>query len=372
MNRYGVRFMTAAAITAAVTAGMPLTSQAASNFDLRRQVVKLAGITSAASPGQYVTRQEFAQMLVNSTAYRVAGKGTSVTAVFSDVPASSQYASAIRIAVENGWMTGYLGGVFKPEQQITMQEAARGLLALLGYTDEDFSGNQLAGRWAQYQYLDLGENISKEPAEIMTQQDCVNLFYNLLRTETKSGQAYCATLGYELSSDGEVNPLTIADNELKGPKVIQRQYSISDYVPFDVNEATFYLNGDFATLERVKQEKSNEGFVVIYYNTASKTIWAYGPADLWEGVTTGRAAIRGEVKGIYYQSSDVMVPSTVMLEDSTGDADDVEFKLGNSDVQFGFSIYGDVKVGDHVVLICDVASNSNGESSFTVIDYVKY
>ena len=54
-------------------------------------------------------------------------------------------------------MSGYLGGVFRPDTEITAKEAARALLALLGYTDEDFSGSQVDGRWAMYNYLELGK-----------------------------------------------------------------------------------------------------------------------------------------------------------------------------------------------------------------------
>lgn len=63
-----------------------------------------------------------------------------------------------------------------------------------------------------------------------------------------------------------------------------------------------------------------------------------------------------------------MTPSTVVLDDDTS----IQYKLGSSDVQFAFSIYGDFEVGDQVVLICEAASNSMGETSYTVIDYVEY
>lgn len=365
MNR--VRFMTfIAAVTVAATA-MPFTAQAASNQELRTKVISYSGIITNTHTEEYVTRGAFAKMLVNATSYKSVASNTSTTAVFADVPADNQYASAIRIAAENGWMNGYLGGVFRPDNQITLQEAVRGVLALLGYTNDDFTGDQIGGRWNKYLYLDLGENISKEPQEILTRTDCINLFYNLLRTENKSGKAYCTTLGYELTSDGEVNAMSIADNSLKGPKLVKERYSISDYVPFDVNEATFYLDGEFSTLERVKQEKNN-GFIVIYYNTASKTIWAYSSAYAGEETNTSKVAIKGEVTGIYYNSSDVMTPSTVVLDDDTS----VQYKLGNTDVQFAFSIYGEFEVGDDVVLICEATTNSYGDITYTVIDYVEY
>lgn len=366
MNKFGI--MTSIAAVAVATAAMPFTAEASGNMELRKKVISYSGIlTGSFTTDEFVTRAQFAQMLVNATSYKSVASQTSTTAVFSDVPASSQYASAIRIASDNGWMTGYLGGVFRPDNQITLQEAVRGVLALLGYTNEDFTGDQLGGRWNKYLYLDLGENISKEAQEVLTRTDCINLFYNLLRTENKSGKAYCTTLGYELSSDGEVNALTIADNSLKGPKLVQRRYSMDDYVPFDLNDATYYLDGEISSLERLKQEKEN-GFLVLYYNTASKTIWAYSSAVAGEETNTSKVAIMGEVTGVYYNSTEVMTPSTVVLDDDTS----IQYKLGSTDVQFAFSIYGDIKVGDKVVLICEASQNSNGDMTYNVIDYVEY
>jgi len=40
-------------------------------------------------------------------------------------------------------------------------------------------------------------------------------------------------------------------------------------------------------------------------------------------------------------------------------------------VQFAFSIYGSVRVGDRVTLICEKTVNSNDEATYTVIDYVE-
>lgn len=359
-------FVTAAAI-ATMTA--PLSAEATSNLELRTKVISSSGILSSNFvTSEYITRGEFAQMLVNATSYKSVASQTCATAVFSDVSVDSGYAYAIKIAVENGWMTGYLGGVFRPENPITLQEAARGILALLGYTDNDFTGDQLGGRFSKFQYLDLGEDIGKQAQELLTRTDCVNLFYNLLRTETTSGQAYGTTLGYQLSADGEINPLTIVDNGLKGPKVVTKSYSIDDSVPFRLSEATFYLDGRISSLERLNQEKREGGFIVIYYNTANKTIWAYSSAQTGDEANTSMVAIRGTVTGIYYNSAQVLTPTTVILEDNT----DNQYQLSNSDVQFAFSIYGQYKVGDHVILVCEVTQNSNGDYNYQVVDCVDY
>ena len=37
-------------------------------------------------------------------------------------------------------MSGFLGGLFKPDDYITYKDAVKAVLTLLGYTDEDFTG----------------------------------------------------------------------------------------------------------------------------------------------------------------------------------------------------------------------------------------
>lgn len=365
MNPYQLTACLGAA--AVFAASVPFSAETAGNYELRKKVIRMSGIMNITEDNAPVSRGEYAQMLLNASAYKSVALQTSSTAVFSDVPAGSPQASAVRVASDNRWMVGYLGGQFRPDQQITLQEAVRGILALLGYTDEDFSGNQINGRWAKYNYLELGENIAREPLEVLNQSDCVNLFYNLLCAETTTGKDYCTVLGYELSDDGEVNPLTIADNELKGPKVVKKNYTLDDYVPFKVSEATFYLDGQMSTLERVKQAKE-DGFVVIYYNTNTKTIWVYSPDSDGELEGSSMVAVKGKISGIFYSSTNVMTPSVIMLEEY-GDA---EFRLRDSDVQFAFSIYGEMQVGDQVVLICEKSGGTDGMDSYTVTDYIEY
>ena len=359
--------MTSVAAVAVATAAIPFSAEASSNFEMRKKVVTLSGIVTSKDTNQNITRGEFARMLVNASSYKESASATTSMAVFHDVPASNEYASYIRIATNNGWMKAYLGGQFKPDQQITLQEAARGVLALLGYTNDDFAGDQNGARWNKYTALDLGNEISKQSNEVLTWTDAVNLFYNTLCADTKNGTAYAKTLGYEMSSDGEVNALSLMDNTMKGPKLVKRSHRMDDAVPFDLSDATFYLDGKISTLSAVKQAKEN-GSVVLYYNTNSKTVWAYSSEEIGGTNQTGKVAIEGEITGIYYNSPDVMTPSSLQLDND----ENVQFKLSSSDVQFAFSIYGDYQVGDKIVLICDATTNADGDVSYTVVDYVEY
>jgi len=283
--------------------------------------------------------------------------------VYGDVPQTNEYAACIRIAAEQNWMTGYLGGNFKPDQPVTLKEAVRGVLALLGYTNEDFDGDISNARMALFYSLEMNEELDRQPEEILDRNDCVNLFYNLLKTETKGGQkAYASVLGCELNTDGEVNPMELADSSLKGPKLIPKGRQLGDYVPFNVQQASIFINGEASSYESLKSYLSGS-YVVIYYNSTAKTIWAY-IAD--EDVQSGRCVVRGTVENIYYSSTDVMTPTAITLDD-----DGKEYRLTNTQMQFAFSVYGSLRVGDTVTLICEKTVNANEDETYTVVDYVE-
>ena len=122
-----------------------------------------------------------------------------------------------------------------------------------------------------------------------------------------------------------------------------------------------FVNGDASSYEALKSYVSSS-YVVIYYNQTAKTIWAY-IAD--EDVQSGRCAVRGTVENIYYSSSDVMTPISITLDDGQ------EYNLSSSEMQFAFSVYGSIRVGDRVTLICEKSENSNGDATYTVVDYVE-
>lgn len=356
---------TLAAVTA-ITAMVPIQAQAAdNNFDYRKKVIGLAGIINNVSTDMdvIITRGQFARMLVNASTYKDYIPEYGALAVYADVPAGYSEASYIKTAAEKDWMTGYLGGMFKPDQAVTLKEAARGILALLGYTNDDFTGGTVASRMAVFHSLDLNDEMYLQDNEVLTKRNCINLFYNLLKTEMKdSSKVYGTVIGCTVNSDGEINPMDMADVTLKGPKLIQKNSQLGDYVPFNVQEASVYVNGDASSYESLKHIISGS-HVVIYYNQQAKTIWAY---EVDEDVQTGRCAVRGTIENIYYSSADVMTPTSIIL-----DGDSEEYRLNSSDMQFAFSIYGSLRVGDTVTLICEKSTDSNDDATYVIVDYIE-
>lgn len=360
---HGQRMAAALAIVMAATAVNPMISHASASFDLRKKVIGLSGIMNTGNINMTVTRGEFASMLVNASSYRSTVSSTSNTSVFADVPRDHEYASSIRIAAEQGFMNGYLGGNFKPEEYITLQEAVKGVLGLLGYQNSDFTGDQMGARMSKYHFLELDDGLNKESSELMTKEDCVNLFYNLLKTNTKSGTMFGKSLDCELTSDGEINPFSMVDNSIKGPKAVDSKSRLKSYLPFKLSDANVYLDGEPVknSSEAINTALESADGVLVYYHTLSKTVWLYTVGNENEN---GRSAVLGEITNVVYNSTELMTPSAIILDDGN------TYELTSTEMQFAFSSYGDFRVGDSVHLIYTLSEDAQGNQTRTVIDYM--
>lgn len=384
---YGRFICGSLAVSFAVSPFLSLTVLAdnisSANFDLRRQVVKLTGIMEISSFRGQITRGDFAKMLVKASSYRENLPSSSVS-VYADVPADHPNAVYIRVAASQGWMSGYLGGNFKPEEPVLYKDAVKAVLTLLGYTDEDFTGEMASSRISKFNHLELNEDVSCQADEAITETDYMNIFYNLLKTKKKdSNEIYGTVLDCELNSDGEINPISILEDERKGPILVHKNFSVAQSVPFDTEDANVFLNGVESTLAAVKASQQQSGFAVLYYNVKSKTIWAYTTTGWDTKDDSGNntyVLIKGEIKNIYYQSTDVMTPTSVRIEVDEANSDDdfdtsedvdsdgyLNISLDSSELQYLFSIYGNLEVGDDVVLVC-----SRSGSSYTAVDAIEY
>ena len=197
---------------------------------------------------------------------------------------------------------------------------------MLGYTDEDFTGDLVSSRISKFNYLELNEDVSRQAADEVNQTDCMNIFYNLLKANKKdSNEIYGKILDCELNSDGEINPITILDDARKGPILVHKNFSVSQSVPFDTEDANVFLNGVASTLSAVRSAQQQAGFAVLYYNVKSKTIWAYTTMGWDKDDDSGNNSyilLKGEIKNIYYKSTDVMTPTSVRIEVDKTNSDD--------------------------------------------------
>ena len=147
------------------------------------------------------------------------------------------------------------------------------------------------------------------------------------------------------------------EEKLKGPYAVSSR-KISSIVPFGLSKASFYLDGESATKDDLE-----ENAVVVYYNASTKAVYGYS-----ESGSGGRGACEGTLEAIYYKSSDVMIPTSIVV-------DGVEYALTTSDMQFAFSVYGDIEVGNTITVIWESKADSDSSDSDddiekTLIDYI--
>lgn len=311
-------------LAAAVLLGSAPAALAASSASdsVIEEVIRATGIMVGDESGDMnlnntVTRAEYAKMLVSASTYKDKVSGASNSSPFKDVPYTHWAAGYIKTAVEQGWLTGYLDGSYKPDNTVTLEEAATGVLKLLGYTSEDFSGSYPYGQLALYESLGLDVNITASQGTAMTRRNMMYLFYNLLNAETKDGQVYAQTLGYTLNENDEIDYLSMVSDTMEGPYVVEG--SLSDIVSGE--DKTVYRNGYASTVDAIQK------YDVVYYNDS--TIWAYANA----------------VTGTYQSASpSAASPTSVTVAG-------VSYEIETSDAALSLSTLGGLNVGDIVTLL---------------------
>ena len=345
--------------------------------EMRTQVLYLADIiTNDNYMNDFITREKFARMIVKASQYKDAISSYDSITAFSDVISTSEYAPYIKIATREGYMTSYLGGIFKPNDYVTYKDLTRGCLALLGYANTDFTGSQIQGRYELFCSLKMNDNIDKTINDFVTKKDCVNGIYNTLKTKKKdSGSAYGTTVFKDLSvnSDGELNATGLNKVKLEGPFILKRGEAFNLAIPFDITSANIFINGTSQTLEQTMRELNNNGYLVYYFNTTTKTIYIYK-----EGNTLDSSIMvkKGYVNHIYYSASDTITPTRVEI-------DLAYYNLSGSEVKFAFSYSGTIHVGDQIIFIYkkaenntsaneDDASDGNIETSGTITNAYLY
>ena len=319
---------------------------------MRNQVIFLADIADDTNLDGLITRGEFARMIVKTSPYKDTISDIADSAAFSDVPIAHPYASYIKIATKYGYMVSYLGGLFKPDEYVSFREVSRACLSLLGYTNEDFAGNQTFGRILKFCELELNKNIDKTQLEYLTKVDCINAIYNTLK-ETKKGsnEIYGTIFKLTLDSSKELNANDMIKTTLTGPIIAKRQYSINNYLPFDFTSGNYFLNGYASTYSQISAELHQYGYLVLYLNVPTKTVYAYRNGhskDMTVYVT------KGWVENIYYDQSNNLTPNAVEIDES-------RYTFGNAEVKFAFSFAGTIKIGDEVVIIVESISTTGND-----------
>ena len=308
------------------------------------QTIRALGIMTGDSAGNLnlggnVTRAQFAKMLVNASSYKDSvGDGEGVS-LFKDVKSDHWASQYIKIAVDEGWMTGYTDGTFRPSQTITLEQACTTVLRLLGYDSSALAGSFPTAQLSKASSLGLRDQITLAKGGLMTRSDCVYLFYNAMTAQTSENKTYAETLGYTVTS-GHVDYSAVVSANLSGPYVVGSAKSLD--LPFTSSAATVYRNGAVSSLSSVQE------YDVYYYNTGMQTVWLY----------TDRAG--GTITAL---SPSAASPTSVTVGATS-------YTIGTATASYKLSSMGGFKVGDTALLLLgmngEVVDVVNGSAADTV------
>lgn len=301
----------------------PLCQTALAAGSVREETMAALGIVSVESgTDSTVTRGRFAQMLVNASTSRDSAEGYGAS-LYRDLKKDHPCSGAVRIAVEQGWMSGFLDGSFRPDQAVTLEEACASLLKLLGYDDTALKGAYPAAQLTKAGSVGLLDGVSAGQGSKLTGQDCVDLFYNLLTARTSDGAVYGAALGYSVTN-GQVDYSTLVAADTRGPYVAESGTLSLPFTPDAV-----YCNGTAASLSAVQR------YDVYYYNANMGAVWVY------------RQRPAGTITAL---SPSAAAPTSVTLAG-------VSYAIGTAEAAYQLSSQGSFQEGDVVTLLLGM----NGE-----------
>lgn len=309
--------MISTALTLCLTFSLLCTGAGAADSGARQEAIQALSILSGSDNlTSQVTRAQFAQMLVAASAYKDSAEGYG-SSLFKDLKGDHWASGYVRIAIEQGWMTGYVDGAFRPDRAVTLEEGCAALLKVLGYDPSTLKGAYPAAQLAKAGSVGLLDGVSAKRGSALTRQDCVDLFYNLLTAKTSAGTVYGAGLGYTVTG-GQVDYSALVAAGTKGPYVAE---SASLSLPF--TPSTVYYNGAASSLSAVRQ------YDVYYYNANMGAVWVYHNRET------------GTLTGV---SPSKTAPTAVTVAG-------VNYQIGASEAAYQLSSQGSFREGDMVTLL---------------------
>ena len=311
-----------AALALCLTLSLCVGAQAAGSGAKQEALQALGILTAGDSLTNPVTRAQFAQMLVAASPYQDGAEGYG-SSLFKDLKGDHWASGYVRIAIEQGWMTGYVDGSFRPDQAISLEEGCAALLRALGYDPTALKGAYPAAQLSRAGALGLLDGVSARQGGALTRQDCVDLFYNLLTAQTSAGTVYGTTLGYTITN-GQVDYSALVSSHTKGPFVAESSALSLPFAP-----GTVYYNGAVSALSAVQP------YDVYYYNANMSTVW----------ICHNR--VTGTLTGL---SPSAAAPTAVTVAG-------VSYQLGTSEAAYRLSSQGSFQEGDMVTLLLGL----NGE-----------
>lgn len=279
-----------------------------------------------------VTRAQMAKIAVASSSYKNTVAVGIQFSPFSDVRGTYWGAPYIRAAVSAGIVEGYIDGTFRPDGEVTLEEAVTMMLRVLGYTADDFGASYPYGQIGMANSLKMTEGISAAIGEPLTRREVARLVCNTLSTKSKITNQdlitihNCAFVEDVTIISSSVDDSTLADNEIS---TSSGKYKIED--TFNDNYVgcrgdMVVRDGKYCIAFSSDTDMTSERYVV--YSTLSDAILCYPEGN---NTSLKQFKISGNVK--CYSDSIAYSYSNLRTQMEMGDTVRIRFR-DNGEIEY--------------------------------------
>ncbi len=283
-----------------------------------------------------VSRAECAKISVNTSSFRDSVSTGSKTSPFRDVKADHWAAPYVTVAVKNGLCRGYLDASFKPQNNVSYEEALTMFLRVLGYSEEDYGASWPEGPVSLAKNIGLCDGLNRIAGEALTRRDVMTIVYNLLNTPAKnqntdfladfnrsiaddvilissdsskittSAGTYNAGASFNYSDIGKRGSIVLRNNDTIVSFIPDEDGNTKEYIVNSVlaNGVVTYNHGSFDKLEL------NSG--TVFYDDGSKTSFSQISQKLSMGdVLSVSYKDSGEIDFVIYEKGTTVGPITI-------------------------------------------------------------
>lgn len=170
--------------------------------------------TGALRPKDNITRAEFAKVAVNLLGLgSLVSENVNVQSPFPDVPLGHWATQFIKVAADQKVIVGDETGLFRPEDNISFQEAATIMIRILGHEPAAVSnGGYPEGYLSRAAQIGILKNTVIKSEEPATREDAIIMSYNSLFINIMKQTSFGNTVSYEVVNE------TILENNMDTKK----------------------------------------------------------------------------------------------------------------------------------------------------------
>jgi len=262
-----------------------------------------------------LTRAQFTKLAVAASVYKTGVPAITNTSPFADVPRTHWAAGYVKVAVVNSIVSGYPDSTFRPEGAVKTEEAVTILLKMLGYTNEDFGSEWPYGQMGIAANIGLLDDVSSKIGEHMKRIDAVAMIYNMLTLNTKQGQPYLGTLGYQLTEDAVIIASSKQDTTIDSDRVFTSAGTLKIRSNFDYSHVG-------RTGDMLIKTANNEiaGFFPRAQGVATYTVDSVRGEDIWVTVGGVSKMLGAQTNTTVYEKTSKSTLSAMLSQINEGDS----------------------------------------------------